>query len=98
LKAEDSARDAQNPAMPISLTAASAPPATMTSASPSAIRRAASPSACTPVAQAVTTEWFGPLKPNLIETCPDARLISAEGMKKGEMRRVLPWKIWIEAS
>ena len=29
-----------------------------------------------PVAQAVTTEWFGPLRPWRIETCPEARLIS----------------------
>ena len=63
LKLVESARAAQKPAMPISPTAASAPPATITSASPSAIKRAASPSACTPVAQAVTTAWFGPLKP-----------------------------------
>jgi hypothetical protein len=76
--------------MPSSHTAASAPPATITSASPSAISRAASPSACTPVAQAVTTEWFGPLKPYLIETWPEARLISAEGMKKGERRASCP--------
>ena len=98
LKAVESARAAQKPAMPISHTAASAPPATMTSASPSAIRRAASPTACTPVAQAVTTAWFGPLKPYLIETWPEARLIRAEGMKKGEMRRDLPATASAEAS
>ena len=40
-----------------------------------------------PVAQAVTTEWLGPLKPYLIETWPEARLISAEGMKNGLTRR-----------
>ena len=55
LKPVDSAREAQKPAMPSGLTAASAPPATITSASPSTISRAASPIACTPVAQAVTT-------------------------------------------
>ena len=40
-----------------------------------------------PVEQAVTTEVLGPLKPNLIETLPEARLISAAGMKKGVIRR-----------
>jgi hypothetical protein len=46
----------------------SVPPATITSASSSAISRAASPMACAPVEQAVTTEWFGPLRPCSIET------------------------------
>ena len=46
--------------------------------------------AWTPVAQAVTAEWFGPLNPYLMERWPDARLIKAEGMKNGEMRRALP--------
>ena len=63
LKPVERAREAQNPAMPSSHTAASAPPATITSASPWTISLAASPIACTPVAQAVTTAWFGPLKP-----------------------------------
>jgi hypothetical protein len=57
------ARQAMKPAMPIGQMAASAPPATMMSASPYLIIRAASPIAWAPVAQAVTTEWFGPLKP-----------------------------------
>ena len=39
------------------------------------------------VEHAVTTEWFGPLKPYLIETWPDARLIKQEGIKKGVTRR-----------
>ncbi len=76
--------------MPSRLTAPSAPPATITSASPSAISRAASPMAWTPVAQAVTAEWLGPLKPYLMETWPEPRLMSAEGMKKGDRRRALP--------
>src|SRR3546814_3741262 len=75
--------------MPMRQMAASAPPATMTSASSHMIRRAASPSACAPVEQAVTTAWLGPLKPYLMETCPDARLISAEGMKNGPTLRGL---------
>ena len=87
LKPVDMARAAQKPAMPRRHTAASAPPATMTSASSSMIRRAASPIACAPVEQAVTTEWFGPLKPYRIETWPEASLISADGMKNGETRR-----------
>ncbi|MNS68550.1 hypothetical protein D3C72_1018340 [compost metagenome] len=73
--------------MPIGTTELSAPPATMTSASPRAIMRAASPMAWAPVAQAVTTEWFGPFRPWRIEIWPEARLIRAEGMKKGLTRR-----------
>ena len=79
LNAVDSAREAQKPAMPSSQTAASAPPATITSASPHMISRAASPIACTPVAQAVTTEWFGPLKPYLIETMAGAEVDQRRG-------------------
>ena len=56
LKPVDSAREAQKPPMPSGHTAASAPPATITSASPHMMSRAASPMACTPVAQAVTAE------------------------------------------
>ena len=59
----DSARAAANPAMPRRQIAASVPPQTITSASSSMISRAASPIACAPVEQAVTTAWFGPLKP-----------------------------------
>src|SRR5207244_13606517 len=87
LKLVDKARAAAKPARPIRQIAASAPPQTITSASSSAISRAASPIAWAPVEQAVTTAWFGPLKPKRIETCPEARLISEEGMKKGEIRR-----------
>ncbi len=36
-----------------------------------------------PEAQAVTTAWFGPIYPCLIEICPEARLIRLEGMKNG---------------
>src|SRR6516164_8275912 len=87
LKSVDKALQALKPAMPIRQIAALAPPATMTSASSHWIRRAASPRACAPVAQAVTTEWLGPLKPYLIETCPEARLIRDIGMKNGLTRR-----------
>ena len=40
-----------------------------------------------PVEHAVTTEWFGPRKPKRMETCPEARLIRAEGMKNGLILR-----------
>ena len=90
LKLVDSARAAQNPAMPSRHTAASAPPAIITLASSSMISRAASPIACAPVEHAVTTEWLGPLNPNLIDTCPDTRLIRLAGMKNGLTRRMLP--------
>ena len=73
--------------MPIGTIELSAPPATITSASSSAIIRAASPMAWAPVAQAVTTEWFGPFSLWRIEIWPLVRLIRAEGMKKGLTRR-----------
>ena len=69
------------------LTQLSVPPATITSASPMAISRQESPMACAPVEQAVTTEWFGPLRPKRMETYPEARLISRPGMKNWLMRR-----------
>ena len=87
LKRVDSARAAAKPATPIRQIAASAPPATMTSASPSAIMRLASPIACAPVEQAVTTAWLGPLNPKRIETWPLTRLIRLAGMKNGLTRR-----------
>jgi hypothetical protein len=40
-----------------------------------------------PDEQAVTTAWFGPFKPWLIEIWPEARLIREPGMKNGLMRR-----------
>ena len=61
----------------------SAPPASMTSASSIAIIRAASPIECAPVEQAVTTAWFGPIRPYLIETWPEIRLISRPWTKCG---------------
>ena len=63
LKFVESALQAANPAIPSSQIAASAPPATITSASPCWISRDPSPIACAPVEHAVTTEWFGPLNP-----------------------------------
>ena len=86
LKWVDSARAAANPAKPSRHTAASAPPATITSASPNAIMRLASPIAWAPVEHAVTTEWLGPLKPKRIDTWPLTRLIRLAGMKNGLTR------------
>ena len=40
--------------------------------------------------QAVHVAEFGPLAPKRIDTCPDARLMMAAGMKNGEMRRGPP--------
>ena len=73
--------------MPRREIAASAPPATITSASSSMIMRAASPIAWAPVEQAVTTAWFGPLNPYLIEILPDSRLTREPGIKNGLIRR-----------
>ena len=61
-----SARAWAKPAMPIGQIVASAPPASMMSASSSRIIRAASPIECAPVEQAVTTAWFGPIRPYLM--------------------------------
>src|SRR5438477_5088003 len=87
LKSVESARAAAKPARPIRQTAASAPPATITSASSQMIMRAASPIACAPLEHAVTTAWLGPENPYLMDTWPEARLIRFDGMKKGETRR-----------
>ena len=87
LKLVESARAWAKPAMPIGQIAASAPPASMTSASSIAIIRAASPIEWAPVEQAVTTAWFGPISPYLIETWPEIRLIRRPWTKCGETRR-----------
>ena len=81
-----SARAWAKPATPSGLIVLSAPPASMMSASPSLIIRAASPIECAPVEQAVTTEWFGPIRPYLIETWPEVRLISRPWTKCGLTR------------
>jgi hypothetical protein len=80
---------ALNPPMPRSVTQASVPPAIMASASPRSIILEASPMEWLPVAQAVTAEEFGPFVPNLMEICPEARLMMSMGMKKG-VRRLGP--------
>jgi hypothetical protein len=72
--------------MPIGQIVASAPPASMMSASSSLIIRAASPIEWAPVEQAVTTAWLGPIRPYLIETWPEMRLISRPWTKCGLTR------------
>ena len=51
------------------------------------ISRAASPIACAPVEQAVTTEWFGPLKPVADRDLAGGEVDQRPGMKNGLMRR-----------
>ena len=46
--------------------------------------------ACADAVQAVHVARFGPLAPKRIETCPAARLMIDEGMKKGEILRGPP--------
>src|SRR5215218_4675693 len=86
----ESARMAAKPPMPIAQTAASDPPAIITSAAPRRMISEASPTACAEAVHAVHVAEFGPCAPKRIETCPDARLMIAEGMKNGEMRRGPP--------
>src|SRR5215470_19021538 len=81
----DNARIAANPPTPIGVTAASDPPQIMTSASPRAITRNASPTAWAPDEQAVHGAELGPRAPNRIETCPAARLMMLDGIKKGDI-------------
>ena len=46
--------------------------------------------ACADAVHAVHVAEFGPLAPKRIDTCPEARLMMAAGMKNGEMRRGPP--------
>ena len=75
------------PASAHGVTAASAPPASITSASPYSIRRAASPIPWVAVAQALTMARFGPLKPYITERSPEIMLMMLMGTKNGETRR-----------
>src|ERR1035437_4121273 len=84
------ARMAANPPTPMGVMAASAPPAIITSASQCWMMRKESPMEWALVVQAVAVAAFGPLAPNLMETCPAARLMMAAGMKKGEILRGPP--------
>src|SRR6185369_5456475 len=80
----DSARNAANPPRLIGVIAASDPPAIIASASPRLMISNDSPMACADAEHAVHVAMFGPFAPNRIDTCPDARLMIAEGMKNGE--------------
>ena len=75
-----------NPPTTASWMAASAPPASMTSASPRRIVSHASPIAWAPVAHAETVAKFGPSGPNAIATCPAPTLAIPIGMKNGLIR------------
>src|SRR5208282_977820 len=86
----ESARMAANPPTPMGVMAASEPPAIITSASWCWMMRKESPMEWALVVQAVAVASFGPLAPNLMETCPAARLTMAAGMKKGEILRGPP--------
>jgi len=70
--------------------AASAPPATITSASPYSMMRPDSPMQCVAVVQAVTMARLGPLKPNWIDRLPEIMLMIEPGMKNGETLRGPP--------
>src|ERR1019366_4090650 len=84
------ARMAANPPTPMGVMAASAPPAIITSASQCWMMRKESPMEWALVVQAVAVASFGPLAPNLMETCPAARLTMEAGIKKGEILRGPP--------
>ncbi len=45
---------------------------------------------CVLVVHAVTTARFGPVKPYLIETCPEIMLMIVPGTKNGEIFRGPP--------
>jgi hypothetical protein len=79
LKSVDSALQALKPAMPMRQIAASAPPATMTSASSSWIRRAASPSACGAGGAGRDDGMVRAPEAVLDRDLAEARLISADG-------------------
>src|SRR5829696_10293367 len=86
----DIARIAAKPPTLIGVIAASDPPAIIATASPRLMISYDSPTACADAEQAVQVARFGPLAPNRIDTWPAARLMIAEGMKNGEMRRGPP--------
>ena len=75
--------NAANPPTATSDTAASVPPATITSASPTWMDLYASPIDCVPVAHAVTTLILFPRRPNAIETFPAAMLEIIIGTANG---------------
>src|SRR2546423_8327691 len=76
----------ENPASPIGMIDASAPPARKMSASPNLIMRHDSPMALFEVAHAVTMQKFGPCNPNSIEINPLAMLLMSIGIVNAETR------------
>jgi len=83
----DNAFMLQKPASDKGVTAASEPPAIITSAMPILTVIAAMPMACPEVAQAVMVAKLGPLAPVKIATCPAAMSAIIIGMKRGETPR-----------
>ncbi len=79
----DSAFIAANAPTHSGVTAASAPPATITSASPRWIRWYAAPIAWEPVAHAVAVAMFAPRRLKRIDTWPAAALTISLGTVKG---------------
>src|SRR6059058_6552772 len=82
----ESARMAAKPATDIGVMADSAPPQIIASASPRWIILKLSPIACAPAEQAVAVAELGPFALCRMETCPEARLTMADGIKNGETR------------
>src|SRR5882762_11774941 len=75
------ARRAAKPATLMGVIADSAPPQIIASASPRAMILKLSPIACAPAEHAVAVAELGPLALWRIETCPEARLTMADGIK-----------------
>ena len=88
---------AAKPPMAVGVTAASVPPANITSASPITSVRHASPMAWLAVAQAEQVATLGPRRPWYRENIPDPMLSIIIGMKNGDilpgprLRSVLCW-------
>ena len=83
--------------MAMRVTAASAPPASITSARPARMCSAASPMAWLPEEQAVVAQESGPRRPSSIETWAAAMLAIIMGMNRGETRsgpRSTSTRVW----
>ena len=76
----------ENAPMASGMTAASAPPATITSAMPRLIISALSPRACALEAHAETCVRLGPRTPNCIDTCAEAAFAMSIGTRNGDSR------------
>ncbi len=81
--------------MPTSLTAASVPPQSITSARPSLIESRPSPIAMFDAAQAVHCALSGPRVPSMIETQPAPRFGMIDGIANGLTRS---GPLWISVS